>query len=68
MNWHEKAERQHFAVLKNGRLFSLGEHDDSAAAEAAANRRGLEWVVVIDGSRALNWRAKIGWVTGIGGD
>jgi len=68
MNWYEKRYRMYFAVLKNGRLFSLGEHDDSAAAEAAANRRELDWMVVIDGSTALNWRSKIGWVTGIGGD
>tara|TARA_R110002020_G_scaffold124871_1_gene281976 strand:+ start:386 stop:592 length:207 start_codon:yes stop_codon:yes gene_type:complete len=68
MNWYEKTERQHFAVLKDGDLFSLGDHGDSAAAEATANDQHLDWVMVIDGSTALNWRARIGWVTGIGGD
>ena len=68
MNWYEKTERQHFAVLQDGELFSLGDHGDSAAAKATANDQHLDWVIVIDGSTALNWRAKIGWVTGIGGD
>ena len=68
MNWYEKTERQHFAVLKDGRLFSLGDHCDAAAAEATANDQHLDWVMIIDGATALSWRARIGWVTGIGGD
>ena len=58
----------YFAVLKDGELFYLGDRGDQEAAEATANDQHLDWVIVIDGSTALNWRSKIGWVTGIGGD
>ena len=58
----------YFVVLKDGELFYLGDHGDQEAAEAAANDQHLDWVIVIGGSTALNWRSKIGWVTGIGGD
>ena len=58
----------YFAVLKDGNLFYIGDHGDQGAAEATANDRHLDWVLVLDGANALSWRATIGWHTGSGGD
>ena len=58
----------YFAVLRDGDLFYLGDHGDSEAAEATADDQCLDWVLVVDGKKALNWRSSIGWHTGIVSD
>ena len=67
-DWYKEAYRKHFAVLRDGELVFLGKHDDLEVAQATANDKNLDWVIVITGETALSWRGEIGWITGIGGD